>query len=267
MKTEDVLIECKDAKLHGEIYIPNVVPAPAVLVCHGLDTQGFHFLKIYNQMAKTACKNGFVSLVFDFRGVGKSTGEFDYGFAEQQDVQCVLNYLSSRKEVLSNKIFIVGHSLGGAASLYAIQNKRRINGLVLWATPKNHNYNVKKFIRRTRGKLSLYLFYFFAWLDKLFDVSRLFKLKIYGINFRPRYVREKLMKLNECETVSNLRNIPLLILVGDEDVIVDVAEARQVFLSANEPKDFVIVRGANHIYNGKEDETIDKTIKWVKKWV
>jgi len=218
-------------------------------------------------MAKASSINGFVSLVFDFRGVGKSTGEFDYGFAEQQDVQCVLNYLFSRKEVLSNKIFVVGHSLGGAASLYAIQNERRINGLVLWSTPKNHSYNVKKFIRRTRGKLSLYLFYFFAWLDKLFDVSRLFKLKIYGILLRPRYVREKLMKLNECEAVSNLRNIPLLILVGDEDVIVDVAEARQVFLSANEPKDFVIVRGANHIYNGKEDETIDKTIKWIKKWV
>ncbi len=267
MKTEDMLIDCKDAILYGEIHIPDVVPAPALLVCHGLDTQGFHFLKIYNQMAKTACINGFVSLVFDFRGVGKSTGEFDYGFAEQQDVQCALDYLSSRQEVLSNKIFIVGHSLGGTASLYAIQKERRINGLVLWSTPKNHNYNVKKFIRRTRGKLSLYLFYFFAWLDKLVDVSRFFKLKIYGIILRPRCVREKLMKLNECEAVSNLRNIPLLILVGDEDVIVDVAEARKVFLSAHEPKDFVIVRGANHIYNGKEDETIDKTIKWMKKWV
>jgi len=266
VKTEDTLIECKDAMLYGEIYIPDVVPAPAVLVCHGMDTQGYHFLKIYTQMAKAACRNGLVSLVFDFRGVGKSTGEFDYGFAEQQDVECVLNYLSSRQEVLSDKIFIVGHSLGGAVSLYTVQNERRIKGLVLWSTPKNHNYNVKRFIGRTRGKLSLYLFHFFAWLDKLFDVSRFYKLKVYGIILRPRYVKEKLMKLNECEAVSNLRNIPLLILVGDEDVIVDASEARQVFLSAHEPKDFLIIRGADHTYKGKEDELIDQTIKWIKKW-
>jgi alpha/beta superfamily hydrolase len=266
VKTEDTWIKCGDATLYGEIYIPDVVPAPAVLVCHGMDTQGFHFLKIYTQLAEAACRNGFVSLVFDFRGVGKSTGKFDYGFAEQQDVKCALNYLASRQEALPDKTFIVGHSLGGAVSLYAVQNERRVNGLVLWSTPKNHTYNVKKFIRRTRGKLGLYLFLFFAWIDKLFDVSSLFKLEVYGINLRPKYVREKLMKLNECEAVSKLKNIPLLILVGDEDVIVDVTEARQVFLSAPEPKDFLIIRGADHIYNGKEDEIIAQTIKWLKKW-
>jgi pimeloyl-ACP methyl ester carboxylesterase len=160
----------------------------------------------------------------------------------------------------------VGHSLGGAVSLYAAQNERRVNGLVLWSTPKNHAYNVKKFIMRTRGKLGLYLFLFLARMDRLFDVSRLFKLEVYGINLRPKYVREKLMKLNECEAVSKLKNMPLLILIGDEDVIVDVTEARQVFLSANEPKDFLIIRGADHIYNGKEDELIAQTIKWLKKW-
>ena len=216
--------------------------------------------------SRSGLQRRFFSLVFDFRGVGKSTGKFDYGFAEQQDVKCALDYLASRQEVLPNKSFIVGHSLGGAVSLYAVQNERRVDGLVLWSTPKNHAYNVKKFIRITRGKLGLYLFLFFAWIDKLFDVSRLFKTEVYGINLRPKYVREKLMKLNECEAVSKLKNIPLLILVGDEDVIVDVTEAHQVFLSAHEPKDFLIIKGADHIYNGKEDELIAQTIKWLKKW-
>jgi putative redox protein len=266
VRTEETWIECEDAMLYGEIHIPDVVPAPAVLVCHGMDTQGFHFLKIYSQLAVTACQSGFVSFVFDFRGVGKSTGKFDYGFAEQHDVKCALNYLASRKEVLGNKLFIVGHSLGGAVLLYAVQNEKRVNGLVLWSVPKNHRYNVKKFIKRTRGKLRLYLFLFSAWIDKVVDVSRLVKLEVYGISLRPRYVREKLMKLNECEAVSKLENMPLLIIVGDKDVIVDVDEARQVFLSAREPKDFLIIRGADHIYSGKEEELIAQTIKWIKKW-
>jgi putative redox protein len=266
VKAEDIWIKCEDAMLYGEIYIPDVVPAPAMLVCHGMDSQGFHFLKIYSQLAKSACQNGFVSLVFDFRGVGKSTGKFDYGYAEQHDVKYALNYLASRAEVQGNKIFIVGHSLGGVVSLYAVQNEKRVNGLVLWSTPPSQMRNVKKFIRRTRGKLGLWLFQFSSWIDKFFDVSRLFKLEVYGINLRPRYVREKLMKLNGCEAVSKLENMPLLIIAGDKDVIVDVDEARQLFLSAHEPKDFLIITGADHIYNGKEDELIAQTIKWIKKW-
>ncbi len=266
VKTEDTWTKCKDATLYGQIYIPDVIPAPTLLVCHGMDIQGYHFLKIYKQLAEAACRNGFVSLLFDFRGVGKSTGKFDYGFAEQQDVKCALNYLTSRQEALPKKCFIVGHSLGGAVSLYAVQNESRVNGLVLWSTPKNHMQNVKKFIRRKRGKLGVTLFLFFARIDKLFDVSRFFKLEVYGINLRPKYVREKLMRLNESEAVSNLKNVPLLILVGDKDVIVDVKEARQLFISAHEPKDFLIIEGAAHTYDGKEDELIAQTIKWLKKW-
>jgi alpha/beta superfamily hydrolase len=231
-----------------------------------MDVRGFHGLKIYAQLAENACEAGFVSLLFDFRGVGKSTGAFDYGFGEQEDVRCAINYLSSRPEVVSNSLSVVGHSLGGAVSLYAIQNDSRIKSLVLWSTPKNHNYNVKKFIRRTRGKLGLYSFLFLSQLDKLLNVSKIFKLEVYGINLRQKYVREKLMKLDECEAASKLSNMPLLVVIGDADNLVDVNEAREVFLSAHEPKSFLIIKGANHNYSGKEDELIAKTVDWIKKW-
>jgi alpha/beta superfamily hydrolase len=266
MKTEEVWIDCGEVRLYGELYIPDVIPAPALLICHGMNAQGFHFLKIYTRLAETACKNGFVSLLFDFRGVGKSTGNFDYGFGEQQDVKCALNYLASRPEVLPNKVFVVGHSLGGAVSLYAVQNDARVRGLALWSTPKNHAYNVKKFITNAKGKSGFYLFLLFSWMDKIFDVSRLFKLEVYGIKLRPKYIREKLMKLNECEIVSKLDNLPLLIVIGDADAIVGVYEAREIFQSAREPKMLFIIGGADHIYNGKEEELIAKTMDWIKNW-
>lgn len=266
MKTEQTWIQCGGIKLYAELHIPETVPAPGLIICHGMNAKGFHGLKIYTQLAKTACKIGFVSLVFDFRGVGKSLGAFDYGFGEQEDVKCAVDYLASRPEVLSNSLFIVGHSLGGAVSLYAVRNDERIKSLVLWSTPKNHNYNAKKFVKRTRGKLGLYSFLFVSRLDKLLNVSKIFKLEVYGINMRPKYVREKLMKLNECDAVSRLVEIPLLVVIGDADDIVDVDEAREVFLSAHEPKSFLIIKGANHIYSGKEDELIARTIDWMEKW-
>jgi alpha/beta superfamily hydrolase len=265
VKTETAWIGSANVRLYAEICIPDVVPAPALLICHGMDVRGFHGLKIYTQLAEAACKEGFVTLIFDFRGVGKSEGVFDYGTGEQEDVKSVLNYLVSRPEVVSNSIFVVGHSLGGAVSLYALQSETRVKGLVLWSTPKNHNYNVRKFIARARGKLGLCGFLILSRIDKIFDISKLFTLEVYGIRLRQRYVKEKLMKLDECEAASKLHNVPLLIVIGEKDIIVGVDEAREIYRSANEPKELEIIESADHIYNGKEEELIAKTVDWIKK--
>jgi alpha/beta superfamily hydrolase len=265
VKTETAWIECENARLYAEIYIPDAAPALALLICHGLNARGSQGLRIYAQLAEAACKEGFVALVFDFRGVGKSTGDFDYGMGERQDVKCALNYLASKPEVASNSIFVVGHSLGGAVSLYALRNETRVKGLVLWSTPKNHDYNVRKFIARTRGKLGLYTFVILSRIDKIFNVSRLFTLEVYGIRLRQRYVREKLMKINECEAASKLHGIPLLIIIGEKDIIVGVDEAQEIYKAANEPKTLQIIESADHIFKGKEQELIAKTLDWIKK--
>jgi len=265
VKTETAWIPCENARLYAEIHISDAVPAPALLICHGMNARGSQGLRIYARLAETACKEGFVALVFDFRGVGKSTGVFDYGIGEQQDVKCALNYLASRSEVASNNIFVVGHSLGGAVSLYALRNESRVKGLVLWSTPKNHNYNVRKFIARTRGKLGLYGFLVLSRIDKIFNVSRFFSLEVYGIRLRQRYVREKLMSLNECEAASKLHNMPMLIVIGEKDIIVGVDEAEAIYRAANEPKALEIIESADHIYRGKEQELIAKTMGWIKK--
>lgn len=265
MKIEQIWMRCGNIKLYGELRIPNAVPAPAVLICHGMDARGSQGLRIYTRLAGEALKAEFVSLVFDFRGVGRSTGEFGYGNGEQEDVRCALNYLASRPEVAPNDIFVVGHSLGGAVSLYALEGETRVQGLVLWSTPKNHNYNVKKFIKRTHGTLGLYRFLILSRIDGILNISKWYKLEVYGIDLRPRLVREKLMTLNECEAASKL-HIPLLIVIGQSDIIVGVDEAQEVYRSANEPKTLVVIDSADHIYKGKEQQLITDTIEWIRSW-
>ena len=264
MKTEQTWIQCRSARLYAELHIPDAVPASAVVICHGMNARGSQGLRIYTRLAEAACKEGFVVLAFDFRGVGRSTGEFDYGLGEQEDVKCALDCLASRPEVSSDRIFIVGHSLGGAVSLYALQNETRVKGLALWSTPKNHNYNVRKFVKRTRGTRGLYAFLILSYIDRLFNVQKLFKLEVYGIRLRPRLVREKLMKLNECEAASKL-HMPILTVVGAKDEIVGVDEAQAIYQSANEPKTLLVIEGADHIYKRKEHELINNTIQWIKK--
>jgi alpha/beta superfamily hydrolase len=264
VQTEQVSIVCENARLYAQLHIPDIVPAPAVLVCHFMDARGYHGLEIYTRLAEAACQAGFVSLNFDFRGVGKSTGQFDYGLGEQQDVKCALNYLASKKQVLPNSLFVVGHSLGAAVSLYAVQNDGRIKGLILWSPPKNHDYNVKKFIRRTRGRMGLYAFLLFSQLDRVFNVSRVFKMEVFGIDLRLRDVRGKLMKLDECEVIQKLENLPVLIVIGDADNIHGLDEAEEVYSCAHNPKALLVIKGANHCYEGKEEELVAKTMEWVR---
>jgi putative redox protein len=166
---------------------------------------------------------------------------------------------------MANRIFVVGHSLGGAVSLYALQNEKRVRGLVLWSTPKNHDYNVKKFVRRTRGTLGLYAFLILSRIDRFLSVSRVFKLEVYGIRLRPRYVQEKLMKLNECEAASRLKSTPLLVVIGGRDKIVGVDEAQAIFDSASEPKNLLVIEEGDHNYRGKEEELIAGTVGWIEK--
>lgn len=220
LKTEIVSFESENAKIHGILYIPDKIPARPLIICHGFDKRGFLGHEIFSQLAETACNNGFVSLVFDFRGCGDSVGEFDYGWGEQQDLQAAINYLTSRLETRSNFIYVVGHSLGGAVALYVAQRNKRIKGVALWATPQDHAYNVKRFITRTRGRFGYYLFMLISYLDAVVDMSRLFSLHVYGITLRPCDVRQKLMKLKESEIVARLENVHLLIVNGSGDQIV-----------------------------------------------
>ncbi len=169
-----------------------------------------------------------------------------------------------REKVIPDRIYVVGHSLGGAVSLYALQNEKRVKGLVLWSVPKDHDYNVRKFIKNRRGNFRLQLFLALAKVDSFLGIGRLLKMEVYGIELRPKYLREKMMLMNECEAASKLRGIPLLVINGQRDEIVSVDEAEAVFESANEPKYLSVIESADHVFRNKEDEVIQKTLNWIK---
>jgi fermentation-respiration switch protein FrsA (DUF1100 family) len=57
----------------------------------------------------------------------------------------------------------------------------------------------------------------------------------------------------------------VLIVIGEKDSIVGQDEAQAVFSAANEPKELLVIKSANHNFEGKENELINKTIDWIKK--
>lgn len=63
------------------------------------------------------------------------------------------------------------------------------------------------------------MFLMLSRIDRFLNVSRLFRLEVFGINLRLKDVRGKLMKLNECGEISKLHKLPVLIVIGDSDNI------------------------------------------------
>ena len=52
---------------------------------------------------------GWTTLRFNFRGVGRSQGEYDEGVGEQEDVRAAVRYL---KEIKIKEIYLAGYSFG-----------------------------------------------------------------------------------------------------------------------------------------------------------
>jgi pimeloyl-ACP methyl ester carboxylesterase len=264
------------ARLYGVLYVPDKIPARAVIVCHGFDKRGFHGVKLFRDMAEAACKAGFVSLVFDFRGCGKSTGQFGYGWDEQQDLEAAIEFLLSRPEAKKQGgVYVVGHSLGGAAGLYVAEKDRRVKGIALWAVPHDHGYNIRRFIIRGRGRLGWVLFLLASYVDAVIPVYRLSSLRVWGFDLRPRDVRKRLMKLREADVLKRLENLPVLIVNGSGDTLAGLEEAKWNYEAAKGPKELVVIESvnqdpkrmeeaiANHVFQGKEKGVIDKTLSWL----
>lgn len=88
--------------------------------------------KVVTTLAKTFQNLGVPTVRFNFRGVGESTGEFDAGRGELEDLLAVIHWL--RKENASRTIWLAGFSFGAyVAAQAAVQ--MHFDRLVLVAPP------------------------------------------------------------------------------------------------------------------------------------
>ncbi|MFX0097300.1 MAG: alpha/beta hydrolase [Candidatus Hodarchaeota archaeon] len=261
MNIEEVNFQSHDARITGLLYIPDSTPSPGLIFCHGMSKWGFRKSSLYRRFIENACERGYTSLIFDFRGSGNSSGSFDYGFKERLDVKAAIRYLSSRKEVISDKIFVVGHSLGGIMATYATRNEAGVRGLALWSTPPKEYYTIRNFIINQKGALSYIAFILLSYLDKAIHLKGA-DMKIFGFPLRLSLVRKKFMTLSAGDMLSIMSPKPTVVLVGDNDEYVTLRETKTLFFCIKGPKKLTVLRQTNHSYHNKEKEIIEATLAW-----
>ena len=140
-RTLDVRIPHQNGHvLAGELMLPDGVTRPPVVVfITGSGPQDRDESLMNHQpflvIADHLARNGIASLRCDDRGVGDSTGDFSQALTTDfaTDVTTQVEWLSTRQEIDSSAIGLVGHSEGGLIAPIAAVSDRRIAFIVLMA--------------------------------------------------------------------------------------------------------------------------------------
>lgn len=91
---------------------------------------------------------GWTTLRFNFRGVGRSQGEYDEGVGEQEDVRAAVRYLQA---LGIKEIFLAGYSFGAWVNAQAALDLPEVAGSILVSPPQAMmDFSFLKDDRKTR---------------------------------------------------------------------------------------------------------------------
>ncbi|OZH52309.1 phospholipase [Hydrocoleum sp. CS-953] len=158
-------------------------------------------------------KLGFDVLLIDYRGYGRSTGNFPSEAQIYQDIEIVWNYLVNQRQINPQNILVYGHSLGGAIAIELATRHPQMAGLII----QSSFTSMQSMVNYEGG------------IYKFFPIKLLLHQKFDSIS--------KLRKLD----------IPICLVHGKEDMSVPAYMSEQLFaVSPAEIKDLYIVPGADH---------------------
>ncbi|WP_280530335.1 S9 family peptidase [Paenibacillus lautus] len=122
---EIVSIPYEDTELPGYLYLAGNRPGPVLIVHGGYDSTAE---ELYFQVVTSALERGYHCLVFEGPGQGAVIREQRIPFRHDWEaaVTPVVDYLTKRPEVISDKIALMGISLGGYLAPRAAAYEHRL---------------------------------------------------------------------------------------------------------------------------------------------
>ncbi len=237
MNTQKVVFENKDEQtLVGCLEMPvDRHPHSFVIFAHCF-TCGKNVGAARN-IARTLSSKGFGVLRFDFTGLGESQGDFtDTNFSGNvEDLVAAATFL---EENYKAPTLIIGHSLGGAAAIFAAAKITSIQALVTIAAPSSPLHVAHLFTED---------------LDSILEKEKIL-VRLGGREFTiKKHFFDDLQTKSLPETLHALRK-PLLILHSPQDGVVAIKNAEEIYKASHHPKSFVSLDGADHMLSSKEDD-------------
>lgn len=238
-------------QLAGYLELPlNQEPHTFVLFAHCF-TCNKNFFAVKN-IARALAKNGYGVLRFDFTGLGESEGEFsETNFSGNvEDLLAAAHYLEQEHSAPS---LLVGHSLGGAAVLFAAGQLNSVKAVVTIGTPANLTH-VTRLLR--------------SEIDEIQEKG-LAKVNVGGRDFTIKSHFLKDLKAKELKDEVKSLEAALLIMHSPQDTTVEISNAEELYISAKHPKSFVSLDGADHLLTNEKDSVYTGEVisSWAQKYL
>jgi alpha/beta superfamily hydrolase len=133
----EVIFPGPDGRLEGRYHPQKAKDAPVALILHPHPQYGgtMNNKVVYN-LHYAFHRLGFAVLRFNFRGVGRSQGEFDQGVGELSDAAAALDYLQMLNPN-ARQSWVGGFSFGAWIGMQLLMRRPEINGFVSVAPPAN----------------------------------------------------------------------------------------------------------------------------------
>jgi len=192
-------------------------------------------LKAVGHITKSLAERGISTLRFDFTGLGQSDGEFaNTNFSSNvEDLVAAAKYMESEFESPS---LLIGHSLGGAAVLYAAHELNSVKAVATIGAPSDPSHVRENFALKIdeieeKGEAQVTL------------AGRPFKIK--------KQFLDDLEAAASEDKISSLGRA-LLIMHAPLDTTVNIDNAANLYSDAKHPKSFVSLHRADHLLTNPE---------------
>ena len=237
--------------LDGNIDFPiDQKPLSYALFAHFF-TGNKNFTAVRN-ISKALTKNRIAVMRFDFTGLGNSEGDFaDSNFSTNvNDLIAAAEYLQENHK--APKI-VIGHSLGGAAGVFAANEIESIEAIVTIGAPSHPSHVENLF----QGHLE----------DIHLDGEATFEISGRQFTIKKQFL-EDLGSKDLTELLKKSRK-PILVLHSPQDKIVEIQNAKEIYNAAHHPKSFISLDGANHLLTNKDDSFYVGAVvsSWARRYV
>ncbi|OAB78251.1 bifunctional alpha/beta hydrolase/OsmC family protein [Cochleicola gelatinilyticus] len=236
MQLEKVTFQNKESQtLAGRLELPaNRKPHNYAIFAHCF-TCSKNLLAVKN-VSRSLTAAGFGVLRFDFTGLGESEGDFENtNFSGNvEDLIAAAEFLKQNYEAPT---LLVGHSLGGAAVIFAAAAVSSIKAVATINAPSDPKH--------VRHLLS----------ESVDEIKKNGKATV-TLSGRPFTIKSHFLDDLEKQSLKKvIKNFgkALIILHAPQDTLVGINNAEELYVAAHHPKSFVSLDGADHLLTKKED--------------
>ena len=236
--------------MRGEFHVPSEDgPFPGICEFHGVPDSG------EGEAAPRLASGGFLVLTFDFRGFRRSDGIFRLA-GEIEDAEHAVTHLLESDLSVKGWVGVYGASYGGAVAICSAARDRRTSCVCVRAPV----YDTLAFARSPLIQPAV---------DALLKDDRDVVHGLKDPDLRKRILQWMIddgARFNPMHEISKISPRPLLIIAGDADEGIDLAGIRRLFEQAEEPRELMVVAGADHELTdpAARDAALNRAVAWFR---